>query len=94
MIIYHLGSFFEEMLNIITINPVLGLHDTNQGLESFIYYLGSFFEEILNMMAVKINIASNMGFFQNGMEGMNGRTLPDLDDLYVIRCEVTCRLHV
>jgi len=48
------------------------------------------------MMAVKINIAYNLCFFQSGMEleGMNGRTLPDLDDLYVIRCEMTCRLHV
>jgi hypothetical protein len=80
----------------ITVNPALGLHDADRGLESFIYYLGSFFEEILNMMAVKINIAYNIGFFQSGMEleGINGRTLPDLDDLYVIRCEMTCRLHV
>ena len=48
------------------------------------------------MMAVKINIAYNLYFFQNGveLERMNGRTLPDLDDLYVIRCEMTCRLHV
>ena len=48
------------------------------------------------MMAVKINIACNLCFFQSGMEleGMNGRTLPDLDDLYVIRCKMTCRLHV
>jgi hypothetical protein len=84
------------MLNIITINSVLGLCDVDWGLESFIYYLGSFFEEILNMMAVKINIAYNMCFFQSGMElkGMNGRTLPNLDDLYVIRCEMTCILHV
>jgi hypothetical protein len=52
----------------ITANPVLGLRDANRGLESFIYYLGSFFEEILNMMAVKINIAYNIGFFQSGME--------------------------
>jgi hypothetical protein len=83
---------FEEMLNIITINPVLGLCGANLGLESFIYYLGSFFEEILNMMEVKINIAYNMCFFQNGMEleGMNGMTLPDLDDLYVIICEMPC----
>ena len=36
----------------VTINPALGLCDTNQGLESFIYYLGSFFEEILNMITV------------------------------------------
>jgi hypothetical protein len=80
----------------ITINPALGLRDANQGLEAFIYYLGSFFEEILNMMAVKINIAYNIGFFQSGMEleGINGRNLPDLDDLHVIRCEMTCRLHV
>jgi hypothetical protein len=65
---------------------VLGLRDADRGLESFIYYLGSFFEEILNVI----------GFFQSGMEleGINGRTLPDLDDLYVIRCEMTCRLHV
>jgi hypothetical protein len=83
-IIYHLGLFFEEILNMTTINPALVLHDANQGSESFIYYLGSFFEEILNMMAVKINIAYNMGFFQSGMEleGTNGRTLPNLDDLY------------
>jgi hypothetical protein len=76
-----------------TVNPALGLHDANWRLESFIYYLGSFFEEILNMMAVKINIAYNMGFFQSGMEleEINGRTLPNLDDLYVIRCEMTCR---
>ena len=48
------------------------------------------------MMAVKINIAYNLCFFQSGMgfERMNGRTLPDLDGLYVIRCEMTCRLHV
>jgi hypothetical protein len=80
----------------ITINPVLGLRDTDRGSESFIYYLGSFFEEILNMMAVKSNIAYNVGLFQSGMElkGINGRNLPDLDDLYVIRCEMTCRLHV
>ena len=47
------------------------------------------------MMAIKINIAYNIGFFQSGMEldGINGRTLPDLDDLYVIRCEMTCRLQ-
>jgi hypothetical protein len=34
------------------------------------------------MMAVKINIAYNIGFFQSGMEldGINGRTLPNLDD--------------
>jgi hypothetical protein len=66
----------------ITINPVLGLRDANQGLESFIYYLGSCFEEILNMMAIKINIAYNICFFQSGMElgGINGGTLPDLDD--------------
>ena len=65
-----------------TINPVLGLRGADQGLEAFIYYLGSFFEEILNMMAVKINIAYKIGFFQSGMEldGINGRTLPDLDD--------------
>jgi hypothetical protein len=44
----------------ITVNPVLGLHDADWGLEAFIYYLGSFFEEILNMMAVKINIAYNI----------------------------------
>jgi hypothetical protein len=52
------------MLNIITINPVLGLHDTDQGLESFIYHLRSFLGEILIMMAVKINIAYNMCFFK------------------------------
>jgi hypothetical protein len=52
----------------ITINPALGLHDADRGLESFIYYLGSFFEEILNMMGIKINIAYNICFFQSGME--------------------------
>jgi hypothetical protein len=26
----------------ITVNSVLGLHDANWGLESFIYYLGTF----------------------------------------------------
>jgi hypothetical protein len=31
----------------ITINPVLGLRGTNQGLGWFIYHLGSFFEDIL-----------------------------------------------
>jgi hypothetical protein len=80
----------------ITVNPALGLCDANRGLELFIYYLGSCFEEILNMMAVKINIAYNICFFKSGMEleGMDGRSLPNLDDLYVIRCEMTCRLHV
>jgi hypothetical protein len=80
----------------IIVNPVLGLCGIDQILESFIYHLGSFFKEILNMMAVKINIAYNMCFFQNGikLEGMNGMTLPDLDDLYIIRCKMTCRLHV
>jgi hypothetical protein len=70
----------------ITVNSVLGLHDVNWGLESFIYYLGTFFEEILNMMAVKINIAYNICFFQSGMEleGINGRTLPDLDDFTLL----------
>jgi hypothetical protein len=48
------------------------------------------------MMEVKINIAYNMFFFRNGMEleGINGMTLSDLDDLCVITCEMTCILHV
>jgi len=48
------------------------------------------------MMTVKINIAYSMCCFQNGIEsgGMNSMTLPDLDDLYIIRCEITCRLHI
>ena len=48
------------------------------------------------MMAVKINIDYNLCFFQSGteLEGMNGRTLPDLDGLYIIRCKMTCRLHL
>jgi hypothetical protein len=36
------------------------------------------------MMTVKINIAYNM----------KGMTLPDLDDLYIIRSEMMCRLHI
>ena len=51
-IIYHLGSFFKEILNMITINPALGLCGTNWGLEWIIYHLGSFFKEIQNMITV------------------------------------------
>ena len=53
-------------------------------------------KEILNMMVVKINIAYSMCCFQNSMElgGMNSITLPDWDDLYIIGCEMTCRLHI
>ena len=51
-IIYHLGSFFMEILNMITINPALGLCGTNWGLEWIIYHLGSFFREIQNMITV------------------------------------------
>ena len=67
-----------------------------QGLGWFIYHLGSFFKEILNMMMVKINIAYSMCCFQNSMEseGMNGMNLPNLDDLYIIRCEMTCRWYI
>ena len=45
---------------------------------------------------VKINIAYNMYFWQNGveLEGINGMTLPDLNDLYIIKCEMTCKLHI
>ena len=48
------------------------------------------------MMVVKINIAYSMCYFQNSMElgGMNSITLPDWDDLYIIGCEMTCRLHI
>ena len=48
------------------------------------------------MMMVKINIAYSMCCFQNSMElgGMNGMNLPDLDDLYIVGCEATCRLHI
>jgi hypothetical protein len=51
-IIYHLGSFFKEVLNMMTINPELGLCGTNWGLKWIIYHLGSFFKEILNMITI------------------------------------------
>jgi hypothetical protein len=38
-VIYHLGSFFREILNMITINPALGLHGTKWGLKWIIYHL-------------------------------------------------------
>ena len=54
-----------------------------------------FLKKILNMMVVKVNIACTMCCIQNSMEfgGMNSITLPDQDDLYIIGCEMACRLR-
>ena len=77
-------------------NPKFGLYDTIGDQDDLYIIQGQFFEEISNMITAKSDMACSMCYIKNGIKlgGMGSMNLSDFDDLYIIRCEMTCRLHI
>src|ERR1700677_4905233 len=65
-------------------------HNPKFGLYYLYIIYGPFFEEISNMIAAKSVMACSKCYIKNGIKfkGMGSMTLPDFDDLYLIRCEM------
>src|ERR1700677_3794055 len=70
-------------------NPKFGLYDL------YIIY-GQFFEEIPNMITAKSVMACSKCYMKNVIKlgQMGSTTLSDFDDLYLIRCEMSHKLHI
>src|ERR1700677_1543147 len=100
------GPFFEEISNTITVKSVKcyikngiklgGCHNPKFGLYDLYIIYGPFFQEISNMIAAKSVMACSKCYIKNGVEfrGMGSMTLSDFDDLYLIRCEMSYKLHI
>ena len=48
------------------------------------------------MITAKSDMACSMCYIKNGIKlgGMGSMNLSNFDDLHIIRCKMTCRLHI